>query len=113
MNLENMGTKIKECRLKRGITIAVCAERAGISNRYLADIERGDKTPRLETLLMILNVLEASADEVLQDSLVIGYKSKSNELLNKIKTLDAVQKKQALEIFDSVINVLKKNENPL
>ena len=37
-----------------------CAEQIGISTRYLADIERGDKVPTLETFVLILNTLAAS-----------------------------------------------------
>lgn len=78
-----------------------------ISTRYLADIERGDKVPKLETFLLILNTLNASADDVLQDSLVVGYEAKSNDMIRKLNALDVTKRKQALEIFDSVISSLK------
>jgi len=81
----------------------------GLSTRYLADIERGDKTPKLETFLRILNTLNASADDVLQDSLVVGYEVRSNEVIRKLNCLDTIKRKQALEIFDSVVSSLKEN----
>lgn len=104
-----MGSKIKAYRAKRGWSISECAERAGISTRYLADIERGDKVPKLETFLDILNAVAASADDVLQDSLVAGYEAKSNDLMKKLASLDATKRKQALTIFDSVISSLKEH----
>ena len=73
----------------------------------VADIERGDKVPKLETFLLILNTLNASADDVLQDSLVVGYEAKSNDMIRKLNALDVTKRKQALEIFDSVISSLK------
>ena len=79
----------------------------GISTRYLADIERGDKVPKLETFIQMINVLSASADDVLQDSLVVGYEAKSNDIIRRLDTLDAVRRKQALNILDSVISTLK------
>ena len=75
----------------------------------LEDIERGDKIPKLETFVHIVNTLSASADDVLQDSLGVGYLPKSNYIIRKLDGLDPVRKKQALDILDSVISSLKEN----
>ena len=107
MNCKSMGKKLKSYRAKCGWSLKECSERIGISTRYLADIERGDKVPKLETFLLILNTLNASADDVLQDSLVVGYEAKRNDIIRKLNALDVTKRKQALEIFDSVISSLK------
>ena len=107
MNCKSKGKKLKSYRAKCGWSLKECSERIGISTRYLADIERGDKVPKLETFLLILNTLNASADDVLQDSLVVGYEAKSNDMIRKLNALDVTKRKQALEIFDSVISSLK------
>lgn len=107
MNCKSMGKKLKSYRAKCGWSLKECSERIGISTRYLADIERRDKVPKLETFLLILNTLNASADDVLQDSLVVGYEAKSNDMIRKLNALDVTKRKQALEIFDSVISSLK------
>lgn len=107
MNCKSMGKKLKSYRAKCGWSLKECSERIGISTRYLADIERGDKVPKLETFLLILNTLNASADDVLQDSLVVGYEAKSNDMIRKLNALDVTKIKQALDIFDSVISSLK------
>lgn len=107
MNCKSMGKKLKSYRAKCGWSLKECSERIGISTRYLADIERGDKVSKLETFLLILNTLNASADDVLQDSLVVGYEAKSNDMIRKLNALDVTKRKQALEIFDSVISSLK------
>ena len=107
MNCKSMGKKLKSYRAKCGWSLKECSERIGISTRYLDDIERGDKVPKLETFLLILNTLNASADDVLQDSLVVGYEAKSNDMIRKLNALDVTKRKQALEIFDSVISSLK------
>lgn len=109
INSKSLGKKLKSYRAKCGLTIATCAEKVGITPRYLSDIERGDKVPKLETLITILNTLNASADDVLQDSLVVGYEAKSNDILKKLDSLDSSRRKQALDIFDGVISSLKQN----
>lgn len=45
------------------------AETCGISERYLADIERGRKAPKLETFVGIANAIGISTEYLLQDSL--------------------------------------------
>ncbi len=108
MDARSLGRKLKNCRGQRGLTQDACAERAGITTRYLADIERGDKTPRLETFIAILNALDASADAVLQDSLNTGYLPKSCEISRMLEGLSPQARRQALEIFSAVVQALRK-----
>lgn len=109
MDSKSFGKKLKNYRAKCGWSQKECSEKIGISTRYLADIERGDKIPTLETFILILNTLTASADDVLQDSLSVGYQPKSNDLLKELESVEITKRKQVLEIFDSVITSLKDN----
>lgn len=109
MNAKSLGRKLKSYRAKCGWDLKECAERIGISTRYLADIERGDKIPKLETLILILNTLNASADDVLQDSLIVGYEAKSNDIIKKLNSLDVTHRKLAIDLFDGIISCLKNN----
>lgn len=109
MDAESLGKKLKSYRARCGWSLKECSEKIGISTRYLADIERGDKIPKLETFILILNTLSASADDVLQDSLTIGYEAKSNDIIRKLDSLDATHRRQALDIFDNVISCLQKH----
>jgi len=108
MDSKSLGRKLRTYRAKRGWSLKECSERVGISTRYLADIERGDKIPKLETFILILNTLSASADDVLQDNLVVGYEVQSNDVLREMESLDTKSKKQALDIFQNIIHVLQK-----
>lgn len=107
MDCKSTGMKLRSYRARCGWSLQECSERIGISTRYLADIERGNKVPTLETFLLILNTLHASADDVLQDSLVVGYQAKSNDIIRKLNALSVTKRKQALDIFDSVVSSLK------
>ena len=108
MDSASMGRKLRTYRAMCALSIDACAERIGIGSSYLADIERGAKVPKLATFLQILNVLSASADDVLQDSLVIGYEPKSSDIIRKLNALNPIHKKQALDIFDYAISRLEK-----
>ncbi len=107
MDSKSLGKKLRAYRARRGWSLNECSEKIGISTRYLADIERGDKVPKLETFILILNTLTASADDVLQDSLAVGYEAKSNDLLKRLEALDAGKRKQALDILESVLSTLQ------
>lgn len=107
MKGKSLGKKLKAYRAKCGWSVEECAEKIGISTNYLASIERDEKIPKLETFIQILNTLSASADDVLQDSLVVGYVAKSNDILEELNSLDPTRRKQALDIFDSVITSIK------
>lgn len=108
MDCKSTGRKLRASRAQHGWSMKECADRAGISTRYLADIERGDKVPKLETLLQLLNTLDVSADSVLQDSLSVGYETKSNDLMRRVNTLDSAHRKQAIDLFEAILSVLGK-----
>lgn len=64
-----VGRKIKEKRLKCGMTQEQLAERCDISVSYVAHIERGTKSLSLETAVRISNVLQISLDALLLDEI--------------------------------------------
>lgn len=64
-----MGERLRSCRVARKLTMKEFAEQCGISERYLADIERGIKAPKLETFVGIVNAAGVSPEYLLQDSL--------------------------------------------
>lgn len=66
-DIHNIGNRLLAIRKRSGLTQAEMAEKAGISNRAYADIERGSVNMRLETLLRICNALHITPDEILTD----------------------------------------------
>lgn len=69
LNLLLMGERLRACRTARKQTMKEFAELCGISERYLADLERGIKAPKLETFVRIVNAAGISPEYLLQDSL--------------------------------------------
>ena len=60
-----IGEKLRVFRKKAGLTQVQLAERAGLSERTYADIERGVSNMRVETLLSICSVLKITPDQIL------------------------------------------------
>ena len=73
MELESIGKNIRKYRLMKKLRQEDLAEKAGLSINYVGAIERGEKVPSLETLLVIINALGVSADMILADVIETGY----------------------------------------
>jgi len=69
LNILLMGERLRAFRVSKKQTMKEFAELCGISERYLADIERGVKAPKLETFVRIVNAAGVSPEYLLQDSL--------------------------------------------
>lgn len=54
--------KLKEVRIKKGITISELSEKSGVSERYLRFIEKGERNPSLKTANAIANALGVLLD---------------------------------------------------
>lgn len=67
------------------MTQEALAERVGISWNYLGAIEREVKTPKLTTLVRIINVLEVSADDVMLDVVLVSRKVRYTKLEDRFK----------------------------
>lgn len=55
-----LGTQIREWRLRRGLTQAALAERAGLSWIFIAKVEGGARLPSWPTLERISRVLHVA-----------------------------------------------------
>ncbi len=102
MDLTSIGKHIREKRLSKSWKQDELAERTDLSVVYIGMIERGEKTPKLETFIKIVNALDTSADEMLEDVLDEGYKIRVSKYAQK---LDAMSKNQR-DLFFQFLDVL-------
>lgn len=54
---ELFGARLKELRMKRGMTLQALADEAEMSLTYLSDMERGMKVPSLTTMIRLAAAL--------------------------------------------------------
>jgi len=62
--LSDVGTYIRDQRRKAQLSLRKLAERAGVSNPYLSQIERGLRQPSAKILKGIATALEVSAETI-------------------------------------------------
>jgi transcriptional regulator with XRE-family HTH domain len=56
---------LKEERQKRGLSLNVLAQRAGLSRQTVSYVEQEVQNPTLDTLLRITSVLEADLEKII------------------------------------------------
>lgn len=61
----DLGARIRALRTEKKLSQKQLAEKAGISNTYLSDIEIGRTNPSLKTLLKIAEALSVEAAQLL------------------------------------------------
>ena len=72
MTKKDIGEKIKRLREGKGLAKNALANLAGISSNYVADIEKGDKCPTVETLSYICFALGLTLKEFFSEEETTG-----------------------------------------
>lgn len=106
MDTKQVGKRIKEYRIKAGLTQEELAERVGISPNYLSAIERGVKLIRLDKLVYVINELNCTADDILIDVLRKSYEKKTSVLLDTISKLPEQEQKRIYEVLNALITTV-------
>ena len=83
----NIGERIKEIRLKKGITQKELAKMLGIATNSLSRYEIGERIPNLEMIKKIADALSVSPSVLIfgeVDSLAYALLSDNNEIVNAV-----------------------------
>lgn len=98
-----IGKRIKEQRKKNKLTQEQLSEKLGISKNHLSAIERGVYRVQIETLVMIINCLGCTADDLFCDVIDKGYMIKSSCLSEKIEKLSPEEQNRILAVVDTLV----------
>jgi transcriptional regulator with XRE-family HTH domain len=64
----NIGTLIRKCRKERKLTLKVVAEKAGISEGFLSQVENAVNSPSVDTLIRICNAVGVDAGNLISQA---------------------------------------------
>ena len=98
---------IRRGRGAKGLTQEQLAEQVNLSPMHISVIERGNKLPRLEALINIANVLDVSADILLQDVVNNQIKLHTSEASNLIAQLSREDQRRVLAALHSFVESTK------
>ena len=103
MDLEQIGIRIREKRIQKSWSQEILACKADLSTMYISMIERGQKLPKLQTFLRIVDCLETTPDELLIDIFPDRY-GEDQEYKCKIRQLNANEQAKIHKIIDAFLS---------
>jgi transcriptional regulator with XRE-family HTH domain len=109
---QDIGSFIRSQREAAQVSVRQLAEKAGVSNPYLSQIERGLRKPSADVLSQIAKALRVSA-EVLYIRAGILEPSESNEVRDVIITDTAITERQKQVLLDIYTSFCEQNEAAL
>ena len=105
----DIGSFIRSQREAAQVSVRQLAEKAGVSNPYLSQIERGLRKPSADVLSQIAKALRVSA-EVLYIRAGILEPSETNEVRDVIITDTAITERQKQVLLDIYTSFCEQNE---
>lgn len=106
IDFTSLGKRIAKRRHELGYKQCIVAEKAGISNNYLSNIENGKSIPSLETFADICSALSTTPDYLLFG--IIKNYNTPREILDNLSKCDDQNLKTINDIIICFINNQKK-----
>ena len=106
---QDIGSFIRTQREAAQVSVRQLAEKAGVSNPYLSQIERGLRKPSADVLQQIAKALRVSA-EVLYVRAGILEASETSEVRDAIITDTAITERQKQVLLDIYTSFCQQNE---
>ena len=105
LDLHAIGNNLYKVRKTKGLTQSEVAERAELSDRTYADIERGSVTMRVDSLLKICGALNITPNDILVTDNDI--KITEQDIVEAIKSCSNIEKETVLKLLNVYIDSLK------
>lgn len=106
MSLSNLGDKIRETRLKCGLTQDRLAEMVDISTNFMSLIENG-RNMSVETLVKIADALGVTVDYLLSDTMEVQSDKIMTQIAQNLSTLSDDEKLFFLNVIKQYKNIEK------
>ena len=105
----SIGVKVKQSRLKQGITQEQLAEAVGVGVTHISHLETGSGTVSLKVFVAIVNYLNCSADELLCKEIKTARPIVNNWLIELVKDCNQTEVKIIADTVTALKHTLKKN----
>ena len=102
MDYMRLGQRVREERQKLNLTQSRLAEDIDISDTYVGQIERGERSLTLDTLVKLVNRLGVSIDYLLKDSVVATDDDILNQFRQLIDSQSDNRKQMALDVVKTM-----------
>jgi transcriptional regulator with XRE-family HTH domain len=109
IDFESIGKKVKQIRLRKGVTQEQLAEAVGVGVTHISHLETGSGTVSLKVFLAIVNYLDCSADEILCKEINTARPIVDNWLAELVADCDATEVKIIADTVTTLKQTLRKN----
>lgn len=99
MNYDSLGKRLRQERRKMHWTQEKLAERIDVSDAYIGQIERGERSLSLDTLIRLANELGVTVDYLLHDSIEITDDQFVDQIRQIMMNRSAKEKQMALDMI--------------
>ena len=103
-NKKAVGSRFKQYREQSGLTQETLAEKVGLSPNYISAIERGVNFPSLEKLILIINEIGATADQIFTDFIKNTYQPRASFLSKKVESLPFDEQQRIFAVVETLIS---------
>ena len=102
MDYMRLGQRIRAERLKLHLTQAQLAESIDISDAYIGQIERGERSLTLDTLVRLVNKLGVTIDYLLKDSVEVTDDNIVGQFKQIIDSQSDKRKQMAIDVLKTI-----------
>jgi transcriptional regulator with XRE-family HTH domain len=110
----NFGQKLRQLRIKKGLTQQQLAEKLGyVTNSYVSDVESGHFIPSRNKLREIARALDISLKEIenmLLESKLEALGIKEPELLSLFKDIPSLSEKDKRAIINAYLKIKERKQ---
>ena len=105
-----IGRRLREKREQAGYTREKLGELCSLSPRFIANVEFGDSTFSLDSLMTVCRVLSCSSDYLLFGASVETDNAAWEEPVSRLRQLDVKYQEPVNKIFQGVIEAIVRAE---
>ena len=103
MDKKIIGSNFKKKREEKMWSQEELARKANLTSSYIGMIERGEKIPRLETFVRLVNLLDTTSDELLEGVINRGFEIRMTKYNEKIQKLSKKEQRRVYKLLDVML----------
>lgn len=107
MNRKTLGKRIREERIRVGLTQEQLAEYIDVSTTYIGFIERGERSVTLEKLILLSECFHVTIDALLHDAPSQDSSGKDEQLQFLWNRASSAEQDKILAIMDIILNGIR------
>lgn len=105
MDKKAFGKQLQRYRERAGYSQETLTEKIECSSIFISYIERGEKTPGLDTLVKLANALDISVDILLGKELNNYTFERLKDIEGQLKMLPSLEQQKIFDILESIVAV--------